>query len=111
MAISKVDSRANEQRLLDFFTLHEFMGVPNARRVFAQGPSDLWFAEEGGKLVAASRDRCRQIVASLAGIGCQGVILGCTEIGLLLRPADVRVPLFDTAELHAEAAAHRALGG
>ena len=51
--VSRVDSRSNEQRLLAFFALHKFMGVVNARRVFAQGASDLWFAEQGGALVGA----------------------------------------------------------
>ena len=37
------------------------------------------------------------------------MILGCTEIGLLLRPEDATVPLFDTAAIHAEAAALQAL--
>jgi aspartate racemase len=41
--------------------------------------------------------------------GAQGIILGCTEIGLLLEAADVAVPLFDTARIHAEAAARLAL--
>ena len=53
LKISKVDSSAYEQRLLDFFTDHKFMGVSNARRVFAQGPSDLWLAEIGDQLVGA----------------------------------------------------------
>ena len=53
LRISKVDTRANEHRLLNFFTDHKFMGVANARRVFAQGPSDLWLAEKSDKLVGA----------------------------------------------------------
>ena len=36
--------------------------------------------------------------------GAEGVILGCTEIGLLLQPKDVAVPLFDTTAIHAAAA-------
>ena len=62
-----------------------------------------------GKLLDASRDYCRQLVAGLVAGGCQGVVLGCTEIGLLLKSDDTSVPLFDTAELHAEAAARRSL--
>jgi aspartate racemase len=41
--------------------------------------------------------------------GAQCVILGCTEIGLLVRPEDGAVPLFDTTQIHAEAAARYAL--
>lgn len=50
-----------------------------------------------------------EIVASLAERGAQGVILGCTEIGLLIQQADTSVPLFDTTEIHAEQAVQRAL--
>jgi GNAT superfamily N-acetyltransferase len=53
LSISKVDTHANQERLLDFFTRHEFVGVLNARRVFAQGPADLWLAEDAGDLVGA----------------------------------------------------------
>jgi len=56
-----------------------------------------------------SRRAYRRVVAELVADGAEGVILGCTEIGLLLRPEDVDVPLFDTARLHAEAAVERAL--
>ena len=45
----------------------------------------------------------------LARRGARGVILGCTEIGLLLRPEDADLPLFDTTVLHATAAANLAL--
>jgi aspartate racemase len=63
-----------------------------------------------GVLSESSREELRRVVSDLVRIGAQGVILGCTEIGLLLRPQDVSVPLFDTALLHAEAAASLALG-
>jgi aspartate racemase len=43
------------------------------------------------------------------GRGVEGVILGCTEIGLLVNDQDVRVPLFDTTRIHAEAAVEYAL--
>jgi aspartate racemase len=42
-------------------------------------------------------------------MGAEAIILGCTEIGLLIRPEDVSIPLFDTTRLHAEAAAAFAL--
>ena len=42
--------------------------------------------------------------------GAEGVILGCTEIGLLVRPQDSQAPLFDTTRIHAEAAVDYALG-
>jgi aspartate racemase len=49
-------------------------------------------------------------MAGLASRGAQGIILGCTEISLLVDASDAPVPLFDTTALHARAAAERALG-
>jgi aspartate racemase len=62
-----------------------------------------------GVIEASSREAMQSAVCELVGDGAQAVILGCTEIGLLLRPEDVAVPLFDTTALHAEAAALFAL--
>ncbi|MFC0676421.1 aspartate/glutamate racemase family protein [Lysobacter korlensis] len=62
-----------------------------------------------GRIEDASREAYRAIIASLVERGAQGVILGCTEIGLLVAPSDATVPLFDTAALHARAAALAAL--
>jgi len=42
--------------------------------------------------------------------GAEGVILGCTEIPLLVHQSDVNVPVFDTTRIHAEAAVDHALG-
>ena len=52
----------------------------------------------------------KTVVSDLVARECEGVILGCTEIGLLLVPTEAQVPLFDTAEIHAERAALYALG-
>lgn len=57
----------------------------------------------------ASRTRLREVVDALAARGAQGVILGCTEIAMLVEPGESHVPVFDTARLHAEAAGLRAL--
>ncbi|MEO6597661.1 MAG: aspartate/glutamate racemase family protein [Planctomycetota bacterium] len=62
-----------------------------------------------GRIDEASRVEYRRIVGGLVQAGAQGVILGCTEIGLLLQQADSHVPLFDTAQIHAEEAARSAL--
>jgi len=51
-----------------------------------------------------SREAYRSIIAELARRGAQAVILGCTEIGLLIRQEDMSVPLYDTTRIHAEAA-------
>ena len=50
------------------------------------------------------RDYYRQVIAGLAAQGAEGIILGCTEIGLLVKPEDSPVPLFDTTFIHAQAA-------
>ncbi|MGD8367715.1 MAG: aspartate/glutamate racemase family protein [Desulfobacterales bacterium] len=57
-----------------------------------------------GKIVDASRAAYRAIVERMAGEGAQAVILGCTEIGLLIKEGDCSIPLFDTTRIHAEAA-------
>jgi aspartate racemase len=48
-------------------------------------------------------------MAGLAERGAEGILLGCTEIELLVGPGDSAVPLFDTTRLHAEAAVELAL--
>ncbi len=62
-----------------------------------------------GAILDPSRDAYRRIIAKLVAHGAQGVILGCTEIGLLVRPEDSPVPTFDTTAIHARAAAAWAL--
>jgi len=62
-----------------------------------------------GKTLSASRSEYQRIVTALEKGGAEGVILGCTEIGLLLRPGDTETPTFDTARIHAEAAVEMAL--
>ncbi|MFZ6030284.1 MAG: aspartate/glutamate racemase family protein [Chloroflexota bacterium] len=62
-----------------------------------------------GKIEADSRARYGEIIAGLVERGAQGILLGCTEIGLLVRPEDSRVPLFDTTQLHARWAVNQAL--
>jgi aspartate racemase len=58
-----------------------------------------------GTVLPESREEFARIIEDLAASGAEGVILGCTEIGLLLKQDHVPVPLFDTAVIHAEAAA------
>jgi amino-acid racemase len=53
----------------------------------------------------ASRQRYQAIISELVAAGAEGLILGCTEIGLLIGPDDAPVPVFDTTRLHAMAAA------
>ncbi len=62
-----------------------------------------------GVINPASKAEFQRIIAALAGQGAEGMILGCTEIGLLVNDTDSRVPLFDTTWLHAVAAVEMAL--
>lgn len=63
-----------------------------------------------GRIEGRSRAAYREVVSRLVERGAQGIILGCTEIGLLLGDDDSPVPLFDTAAIHARSAAEWALG-
>ena len=63
-----------------------------------------------GKMKRASRQACLKIIEGLRGRGAEGIILGCTELPLLIQPSDARVPIFDTTRLHAEAVVKLALG-
>ncbi|MCL7928297.1 MAG: aspartate/glutamate racemase family protein [marine benthic group bacterium] len=62
-----------------------------------------------GEISEASRLRLKNVISDLAGRGAEGVILGCTEIGLLVRPEDAAIPVFDSAVIHARQAAELAL--
>lgn len=63
-----------------------------------------------GKIEGNSREMYREVISSLVARGAQGIVLGCTEIGLLVKQEDVPVPVFDTMEIHALAAVDAALG-
>ena len=63
-----------------------------------------------GVISDASRERYRQVIEALAARGAQAIILGCTEISLLIKPEHSELPLLDTTELHARAAVAFALG-
>jgi aspartate racemase len=52
----------------------------------------------------SSRTRYRQVMGHLTERGAEGIVLGCTEIGLLVDAADAAVPLYDTTAIHAEQA-------
>ncbi len=56
-----------------------------------------------------SRAYYRQVIGQLKAKGAQGVILGCTEIGLLISQEDSSLPVFDTTRIHGEAAARKAI--
>jgi len=62
-----------------------------------------------GAVLEGSRQAYVRIIERLAEEGAQGVILGCTEIGLLIKSEDSRLPVFDTTQIHAERAVELAL--
>lgn len=62
-----------------------------------------------GQILPASREAYRAVMAQLVAQGAQAIILGCTEISLLVDARDSSVPLFDTTAIHAVSAAQWAL--
>jgi aspartate racemase len=62
-----------------------------------------------GKIKASSRRVCADIISRLINKGAEGIVLGCTELPLLIQAGDVHAPIFDTTRLHAEAAVNLAL--
>lgn len=62
-----------------------------------------------GNIQQVSREYYKQVIKHLVEAGAEGIILGCTEIGLLVKPEDSEVPLFDTTVIHAVEAVNMAL--
>jgi aspartate racemase len=62
-----------------------------------------------GEIKESSKLKLIKIMDHLVENKAEGIILGCTEIGLLIKQEDIRVPLFDTTKIHAEAAVDYAL--
>lgn len=62
-----------------------------------------------GKLLESSREDYLRIIQSLSDMGAEAVILGCTEIGLLVSQDDTQIPLLDTTRIHADKAVEFAL--
>lgn len=63
-----------------------------------------------GVISPAAKRKFLHIIEKLHAVGIEGIVLGCTEIGSLIKQKDVRLPLFDTTILHARRAAMKALG-
>jgi aspartate racemase len=62
-----------------------------------------------GEIKTESREAYKKIIEKLIAEGAQGIVLGCTEIGLLVKEEDSPVPVFDTAYIHAVTAVEYAL--
>ena len=63
-----------------------------------------------GLIKDPSRQGYLEVIEKLVKNGAEGIVLGCTEIGLLVKKEDVPVPVFDTMQIHAQAAVDAALG-
>lgn len=63
----------------------------------------IWKELSHGVVPPASRETARAMISDLEVNGAGAVILGCTELGLLIKPGDTQLPLYDTLELHADA--------
>jgi aspartate racemase len=98
----------------------DFLRAPLAREhgidIVAPAPDDanethriIYEELSRGQFLESSRRNLRHIIAGLANRGAKGIILGCTELPLLVSAEDSEIPLFDTAELHALAAVEMAL--
>jgi aspartate racemase len=90
--------------------------VQHGLRVLIPGPEDrevvhrvIYDELVVGEIRPASKAAYLRIIDALVARGAEGVILGCTEIGLLVKPEDTDVPVFDTTAIHAAAAVDRAL--
>lgn len=93
-------------RLKELFDLEVVVPKAEDRRAV----HDIIYKElVAGKVLPKSRDVYREIIARLIGEGAQAIILGCTEIMLLVCDDDSAVPLFDTTTIHAVAAVDLAL--
>jgi aspartate racemase len=62
-----------------------------------------------GKVLDSSREEYQRIIKGMKLQGAEGVILGCTEIGMLIKEEDSVLPTYDTTIIHATAAAGKAL--
>jgi aspartate racemase len=95
-----------KRRLHDLFGLDVVVPQADDRRIV----HDIIYRElVAGEVLANSRTAYREVIARLIAQGAQAIILGCTEIMLLISDEDSAVPLFDTTTIHAIAAVDRAL--
>ena len=62
-----------------------------------------------GCVQEASNWACQLVIDKLISRGAEGIVLACTELPLLIKQSDVKVPIFDTVKIHADAAVARAL--
>jgi aspartate racemase len=70
----------------------------------------IWEELSHGRIEPSSRDAARTMLVELEHQGVEAVILGCTELSLLIQTSDTPLPLYDTTRIHAEAILEFALG-
>ncbi|MDQ2996813.1 MAG: amino acid racemase, partial [Chloroflexota bacterium] len=93
-------------RLVDHYNLHVLIpSQPDRDMIHRVIYEELCL----GQILPGSRAAYRAVIGRLIDAGAEGIILGCTEIGLLIGEQDSSVPLFDTTRLHAVAAVTYAL--
>ncbi|MGA7710385.1 MAG: aspartate/glutamate racemase family protein [Rhizomicrobium sp.] len=76
------------------------------RAIIHRAINGVWLS---GNAEPASRQACREVIARQIANGAEGVILGCTELPVLVKAEDSSVPLFDTTQIHALAAVEMAM--
>ena len=64
-----------------------------------------------GQFTNASKQKIIKIIVELQDQGAEGIILGCTELPILISPSDVEIPTFDTGKIHAHAALEWSVNG
>jgi aspartate racemase len=95
-----------KDRLRDKFGLDVLVPCPEHRKL-VQG---VIFNELVNGIVSPeSKAKLREVIADLTTAGAEGIILGCTELMMIIEQGDSPVPLFDTTTIHSEAAVERAL--
>lgn len=95
-----------KQKLIDNFGLEVL--IPNAEQ--RQQIHHIIYQELClGQVLQSSKATYLNIIDSLVAQGAQAIILGCTEIGLLINENDTQIPLFDTTKIHAQAAVEIAI--
>jgi aspartate racemase len=88
------------------FDLEVVIPNQNERKVI----NDIIFNElVHGIISEPSKEKFIAIANDLASKGCEGIILGCTEIGMLVKPEDIDISLFDTTQVHCEALVQQAI--
>lgn len=70
----------------------------------------IWEELSHGKVEATSQEAARRMLAALERQGVEAVILGCTELAMLIETSDTPLPLYDTTRIHAEAILEFSLG-